>query len=126
MQDLTDLTLPISSGGLTVSCGQDTVNHNRILTLPISSVGLRMGDDVGRVAVGLRLKAPLCELHTCPCGTRVDASGAHGLSCKRGAGCHIRHGLLNDVIWQAMQHASTKEELSLFRSDGIQPDGVSK
>ena len=36
--------------------------------LPISSVGLRMDDDVIRVAVGLRLGANLCEPHMCTCG----------------------------------------------------------
>ena len=43
--------------------------------LPISSVGLRMDDDVIRVAVGLRLGTNLCEPHTCTCGVPVDARG---------------------------------------------------
>ena len=57
--------------------------------LPISSVGLRMDDDVIRVAVGLRLGANLCEPHTCTCGVPVDARDTHGLApCKRSAGRH--------------------------------------
>ena len=96
--------------------------------LPIASVGLRMDDDVVRVAVGLRLGANLCEPHTCTCGVPVDARGTHGLACKRSAGRHPRHGLLNDVVWRAMLRAqvpSCKEPAGLSRSDGKRPDGVS-
>ena len=96
--------------------------------LPISSVGLRMDDDVIRVAVGLRLGANLCEPHTCTSGVPVDARGTHGLACKRSAGRHPRHGLLNDVVWRAMLRAqvpSCKEPAGLSRSDGKRPDGVS-
>ena len=97
--------------------------------LPIASVGLQMDDDVVRVAVaGLRLGANLCEPHTCTCGVPVDARGTHGLACKRSAGRHPRHGLLNDVVWRAMLRAqvpSCKEPAGLSRSDGKRPDGVS-
>ena len=96
--------------------------------LPISSVGLRMDDDVVRVAVGLRLGANLCEPHTCTCGVPVNARGTHGLACKQSAGRHPRHGLLNDVVWRAMlrdQVPSCKELTGLSRSDGKRPDGAS-
>ena len=92
--------------------------------LPIASVGLRMDDDVVRVAVGLRLGANLCEPHTCTCGVPVDARGTHGLACKRSAGRHPR----NNVVWRAMLRAqvpSCKEPAGLSRSDGKRPDGVS-
>jgi Reverse transcriptase (RNA-dependent DNA polymerase) len=95
--------------------------------LPISSVGLRLGDGVVRVAVGIRLGLNLCEPHVCSCGTQVDARGIHGLACKRSAGRHPRHGLLNDVVWRAMHRAqvpSTKEPTGLSRSDGKRPDGA--
>ena len=98
-------------------------------TLPIASVGLRMDDDVVRVAVGLSLGANLCEPYTCTCGVLVDARGTHGLAaCKRSAGHHPRHGLLNDVVWLAMLRAqvpSCKEPTGLSISDGKRPDGVS-
>ena len=54
--------------------------------------------------------------------------GTHGLACKRSAGRHPRHGLLNDVVWRAMLRAqvpSCKEPAGLSRSDGKRPDGVS-
>ena len=97
--------------------------------LPISSVGLRMDDDVIQVAVSLRLGANLCEPHTCTCGVFVDARGTHGLACKQSAGRHPRHGLLNDIVWRAMLRAqvpSCKEPGGLSRSDRKHPDSVSR
>ena len=87
-----------------------------------------MDDDVIRVAVGRRVGANLCEPHTCTCGVLVYARGTYGLVCKRSAGRHPRHGLLNDVVWRAMLRAqvpSCKEPAGLSRSDGKRPDGVS-
>ena len=89
--------------------------------LPITSVGLRMADDVIRVAVGVRLGVNLCHPHVCVCGHQVDARGTHGLACQRSAGRHPRHGLLNDVIWRALQRAkipAAKEPTGLTRTDG--------
>ena len=36
-----------------------------LMAAPISALGLRMDDDVIRVAAGLHLGLPLCRLHTC-------------------------------------------------------------
>ena len=48
---------------------------------PISSVCLRMGDDVMHVAVGLRLGVALCEPHQCHhCQADVDCRSTHVLS----------------------------------------------
>ena len=96
--------------------------------LPLASVGLRMENETVRIAVGLRLGLPLCRPHTCSCGTQVDALGTHGLACKKSVGRHPRHGLLNDVIWRAMQRAqfpSTKEPTGLIPSSDLRPDGAS-
>ena len=47
--------------------------------LPIVSLGLRMDDEVVRVAVGLRFGFNLCRPHQCIlCGVAVDATGTHG------------------------------------------------
>ena len=78
--------------------------------------------------MGLRLGANLCEPQTCTCGVLMDTHGTHGLACKRSAGHHPRHGLLNDVVWRAVMSAqvpSCKEPAGLSRSDGKRPDGVS-
>ena len=49
--------------------------------LPLLAIGLKMSDEVMRVAVGVRLGANLCEPHTCNCGQQVDVRGTHGLAC---------------------------------------------
>ena len=97
--------------------------------LPISSCGLRMGNDVIRAAVAFRIGNRLCEPHSCRCGSLVDAFGTHGLSCNKSAaaGRQLRHNLLNDIIWRALSRAnipSTKEPLGLHRTDAKRPDGV--
>ena len=44
-----------------------------LTALPISSLGLRMDDEVVRIAVGLRLGVALCVAHCCQhCGSDVD------------------------------------------------------
>ena len=95
--------------------------------LPITSCGLRLSDDDIRVAVGLRLGCRICEPHCCPCGAAVDASGSHGLSCRRSAGRVARHQYINDIIWRAMHRAripAIKEPTGLSRTDGKRPDGM--
>ena len=95
--------------------------------LPASSLGLRLGDDELRIAVGLRLGAPLVRPHTCCCGQPVAANGHHGLACRKSAGRHIRHRLANDVIARAFRSAEVPADLEpqgLLRSDGKRPDGA--
>ena len=61
----------------------------------VSSLGLCMDDNVIRVAVGLRLGAPLCEPHHCQhCGDVVDHTGTHGLRCRYSKGRHPRHATI--------------------------------
>jgi hypothetical protein len=78
----------------------DHVNRARILAsispgtgdwldaLPLSCVGLKMDNATVRIAVGLRLGAPIVRPHVCVCGTMVTVDGHHGLSCRRGSGRH--------------------------------------
>jgi len=48
---------------------------------PLTAVGLRMDNEVIRVAVGFRLGPTLCMPHVCSCGAQVDTRGSHGLPC---------------------------------------------
>ena len=67
--------------------------------LPISSLGLRMDDDVVRTAVGLRLGVPLCRPHLCRhCRQEVDELATHGLSCIKSEKRHPRHAAINSII----------------------------
>jgi hypothetical protein len=94
---------------------------------PCANLGLRLGKDELRVAVGLRLGVPLVRAHRCRCGTEVDVRGLHGLSCRRSAGRHRRHALANDVILRAVRSANIHAELEpprLLRGDGKRPDGA--
>ena len=96
--------------------------------LPISSLGLRMDNDTIRVAVGLRLGAPLCRPHICcHCGSEVDGLATHGLSCCQSQGRHYRHAAVNDIVHRTLTSAkipSCLEPSNLQRSDGKRPDGV--
>ena len=54
----------------------------------------------------------------------VDATGAHGLSCKRSKGKMPRHQQINDLVWRALIRANIpaiKEPAGLLRSDGKRP-----
>lgn len=98
-----------------------------LFALPITSCGLRLDDEAVRVAVGLRLGAPLCEPHSCVCGSLVTAEGSHGLSCGLGPGRTSRHASLNDLIFRSLARAgypSAKEPVGLLRTDGKRPDGL--
>ena len=67
--------------------------------IPNSSLGLRMNNEMIRVAVGLRLGVPLCSPHLCQhCGAAVDHFGLHGLSCQFSTGRHYCHAATNDII----------------------------
>ena len=98
-----------------------------LMAIPISSCGLRLGNDAVHVAVGLRLGCRLCTENRCPCGSIVDERGIHGLSSWLAAGWLARHGALNDVIHRALGSAGVPSVLGprgLTRSDDRRPDGV--
>ena len=94
--------------------------------LPVSTVGNLLDDDAMRVAICLRLGAPICQPHNCRCGKLVDNSSTHGLKCRFSAGRHARHAALNNIIKTAMGSAgvpSMLEPRDLLRNDGKRPDG---
>ena len=95
--------------------------------LPSSPMGLSLDDNSLRIAVGLRLGVSLVLPHQCRCGVQVDKSGHHGLACRRSAGRHLRHNLINETILRALQSAnipSVREPPGLTRADAKRPDGA--
>ena len=67
--------------------------------LPVASLGLRLDDDSLRIAVDLRLGAPICDRHSCKhCGADVNAIGRQALSCRKSEDRHHRHAAVNDII----------------------------
>ena len=94
---------------------------------PITAVGLRLSDEEIRIAAGLRLGSVLCAPHTCRCGALVTALGQHGLSCRMCKGRHLRHNLINDLIFRALIRAgipSIREPTGLIVGSPLKPDGV--
>jgi hypothetical protein len=97
--------------------------------LPLSHVGLKMDNTSVRVAVGLRLGAPVVRSHVCVCGTLVTTDGLHGLSCRHGSGRFSRHNQVNDLICRAFVSTgtlATLEPQSLCLGNGKRPDGVTQ
>ena len=66
-----------------------------ITSLPSSSLGPRIEDEVVRIALGLRLEILLCHQNCSHCGVRLDPLGRHGLSCYKN---DIWHAKINSVI----------------------------
>jgi hypothetical protein len=96
-------------------------------TLPCRNLGLALSDREFRVAVGLRLGAPLVRPHTCVCGADVDSLGHHGLSCRRSSGRQRRHAQANDVLVRAIRAADVQAELEprfLQMGGEKRPDGA--
>ena len=96
---------------------------------PVSSLGLRMSNATVRIAVSLRLGTPICAPHECTlCGSHIDESGVHGLSCRRSIGRAPRHSQLNTIIKDGLSSAhipAILEPQGLSRTDGKRPDGLS-
>ena len=76
----------------------------------------------------VRLGTSLCLPHPCHlCGSHVENTGAHGFSCCKSMGRHVRHGSVNDIICRSLTAAGVpcqSEPHSLSRVDSKCPDGV--
>ena len=111
---------------MAVSCPESGA---RLHALPIAALGLRMSDDVVRVAAGLRLGVPLCRPHLgASCGADVSTLGTHGLRCRFSKGRHSRHAAVNNIVKRSLESAKIPchlEPTGLFRSDGKRSDGAS-
>jgi hypothetical protein len=95
--------------------------------LPSPTLGTLLDNDSFRVAIALRIGAPICCPHTCQCGASVNTLGTHGLSCRFSAGRRFRHAEVNDLIRRAFVSAgipSLLEPSGVSRDDGKRPDGL--
>lgn len=92
---------------------------------PISSLGLRMGDDIIGIVMGLCLGLSLCPSHQwASCGADVDDLGIHGLSCCFSKGHHSRHATINKRSQEAAKVPCHLEPTGLYRSDWKRSDGA--
>ena len=94
--------------------------------LPLPALGLKMDNSSLRIACCLRLGAPICEPFKCICGSLVDTSGRHGLSCRLAKGTFPRHAHANSLIKQALATVhipSVLEPTGLTRNDNRRVDG---
>ena len=78
---------------------------------PSKMLGLKLTDDQTRISLGLRLGAKTCEAHICSCGNEVQEDGKHGLACKKSAGRHPRHSMINDIVKRALASAGLPSQL---------------
>ena len=70
--------------------------------IPMSMIGTRLDDTSFRIAVAIRLGAPVCTPHQCICGALVEGTGLHGLSCRKSSGRIARHSAINGLIKTAL------------------------
>ncbi|XP_055351541.1 uncharacterized protein LOC129597868 [Paramacrobiotus metropolitanus] len=95
--------------------------------LPSSSIGNLLDDESFRIAVAIRLGAPVSAKHQCRCGTDVAANGHHGLSCKFSAGRRPRHDCINDILRRALGSAgipARTEPRGMHYENDTRPDGI--
>ena len=72
----------------------------------VFSLGLRMTDDAIRIAVGLRVGAPIGQPHQCThCGMEVDQFASHVVSCRFNQGKILHHNAVNNIIHHALTAA---------------------
>ena len=96
---------------------------NLIYQTTVSTVLLRLDDEVVRIVVGFHFGVPHYCPHYCSlCGGHVDEFDTHGLSCKMSAGRLPRHAAINTIVKMSLARAqipSALETVGLCRS-GLQ------
>lgn len=101
-------------------------------TVPISAMGTRLDPKTLRIAVALRLAAPIHTEYMCICGeVQADQYGLHGLNCSKTKGWHARHNEVNDIIKRTLATAgcpAEREPRSLAANNthnpANRPDGI--
>jgi len=100
-------------------------NNKNINNKPI--IKIKVDNSTVRIAVGLRLDAPIVSSHVCVRGKTVTVDGHHGLSRRFGSGRHSRHNQVNDLLCRAFINTdtlATRGPHSLCTRDNKRPDGV--
>ena len=95
---------------------------------PYSSLGTRIDNISLRIAIALRLGAPVCLPHTCVCETSVDRTGIYGLSSRKSAGRLSCPSAVNDLIKRALLLAEIPSKLEptlMLPQNERRPDGMS-
>ncbi|KAL1446882.1 hypothetical protein WDU94_010923, partial [Cyamophila willieti] len=106
---------------------QNYVSGAWLRAIPSPNIGTFLDNNTMRVCVGIRLGCTICRTHTCSCGSTVDDTGRHGLSCKFSAGRISRHSEINKIVQRALSSANISARLEpngLLREDGKRPDGI--
>ena len=93
---LNNQTIPAERARLRAVASEHASNW--LNALPVPALGLKLDNTSLRMAVGLRLGYALCQPHKCICGSLVDSTGRHGLSCKNAKGTAPRHNQVNDIL----------------------------
>ena len=87
-------------------------------SIPVSSLGPCLEDEVVCVATGLHLELYLCTSHVCQhCGAQMEQLGLHGLSCKKSQGRHFRHAAVRKRSLDAAKIPAQLDPSTLSRSD---------
>ena len=73
--------------------------------IPMSMIGTRLDETSFRIAVAIRLGAPVCTSHQCICGAPIEGTGLHGLSCRKSSSRIARHSAINGLIKTALSAA---------------------
>ena len=126
--DKQSLSLRVPSGRETARLLSVTSHEAAMAFSAVPSVaaGARLSDEAVRVAVAMRLGAPVGIACPCQCGSELDDLGDHAICCKRGAARFARNSAGNNIIADSLRSAGLPvrlEPCGLNRTDGKRPDG---
>lgn len=103
---------------MAVSC---SVSGAWLHALSIAGLGVRVSEDVVRIAAGHHRGVPLCRLHLYSgCGADDGALGTQWLSCRFSTCHHSCHA----AVLESAKIPCHLEPSGVFRSDGMRPDGA--
>ena len=92
---------------------------------PITALGLRLDNEVIRVAMVLGLDVKFCEPLVWHCNKMVDSRELHGFSCRKSTAWQEQHSHINNLIYTSILCTKTpaaKKPVGLIRTDSKCPD----